>query len=168
MMERLEKTQNVRKYYKKCLCCDICDKLIWCTCLNVNNKLFNVLNEAKINSTALLVACQKCRTSAFKVIKNEINQKSTMLENNNKFEDMVQKFEKLSAKVENNMKKLKGLESLNESIKQAHEKLKICRNANKGNITQMDGDTIKHYVKMALKESKNEEGKGKCHNVQLP
>ena len=87
MMERLEKTQNVehvRKYYKKCLCCDICDKLICCTCLNVNNKLFNVLIEAKINYTALLVACQKCRTSAFKVIKNEINQKSTMLENNNK------------------------------------------------------------------------------------
>ena len=28
-----------------------------------------------------------------------------MLENNNKFEDMVQRFEKLSSKVENNMKK---------------------------------------------------------------
>ena len=33
-------------------------RLICCTCLNVNNKLFNVLNEAKINSTALLVTCQ--------------------------------------------------------------------------------------------------------------
>ena len=28
-----------------------------------------------------------------------------MLENNNKFENMVQRFEKLSSKVENNMKK---------------------------------------------------------------
>ena len=37
---------------------------------NVNNKLFNVLNETKIISTALLVACQKCRTSIFNVIKN--------------------------------------------------------------------------------------------------
>ena len=60
------------------------------------------------------------------------------------------------------MKKLAGLESLNESIKQAHEKLKTtyAEMANKGNITQMDGVTIKHSVKMALKESKNEEGKG--------
>ena len=147
---------------KKCLCCDICNKLICCTCLNVNNKLFNVLNDTKINSTALLVACQKCRTSTFKVIKNEINQKSTMLENNNKFEDMVHRFEKLSTKVENNMKKLEGLESLNESIKQAPEKLKTtyAEMANKGNITQIDRDTIKHSVKMALKESKYEEGKG--------
>ena len=32
--------------------------------------------------------------------------------------------------------------------------------ANKRNIAQMDRDTIKHSVKMALKESKNEEGKG--------
>ena len=31
---------------------------------------------------------------------------------------------------------------------------------NKGNITQIDRVTNKHYVKMALKESKNEEGKG--------
>ena len=38
---------------KKCLCCDICNKLICCTCLNVNNKLFTVLNDTKINSTAL-------------------------------------------------------------------------------------------------------------------
>ena len=30
-----------------------------------------------------------------------------MLENNNKFEDMVQRFEKLSTKVENNMKNWK-------------------------------------------------------------
>ena len=55
------------------------------------------------------------------------------------------------------MKKLEGLESLNESIKQAHEKLKTtyAEMANKGNITQMDKHTIKHSVKMALKESKN-------------
>ena len=72
----------------------------------MNNKLFNVLNEEKINSTALLVACH-CRTSTSKVIRNEINQKRTMLENNSKFEDMVQGFEKLSTKVENNIKNLK-------------------------------------------------------------
>ena len=85
-----------------------------------------------------------------------------MLENNNKFEDMVQRFEKLSTKVENNMKKLARLELLNESIKQALDKLKTtyAEMANKGNITQMDGETINHSVKMALKESKNEEGKG--------
>ena len=113
-METSEKTQNVEhvmKYYKKCLCCDICNKQICCTGLickqYVNNKLFNVLDKAKINSTALLVACQKCRTSTFKVIKNEINQKSTMFENNSKFEDMVQIFEKLSTKQENNMKNWK-------------------------------------------------------------
>ena len=53
------------------------------------------------------------------------------------------------------------MKSLNESIKQAPDKLKTtyAEMANKGNITQMDGDTIKHSVKMALKESKNEEGK---------
>ena len=75
---------------------------------------------------------------------------------------MVHRFEKFSTKVENNMKKLEGLESLNESIKQAPEKLKTtyAEMANKGNITQMDGDTIKHSVKLALKESKNQEGKG--------
>ena len=81
MMERLGKIQNVehvKNYYKKIICWDIYNKLICCTCLNVNNKLFNVLNEAKINYTALLVACQKCRTSTFKVIKNEINKKSTV------------------------------------------------------------------------------------------
>ena len=85
-----------------------------------------------------------------------------MLENNIKFEDMIQRFEKLSTKVENNTKKLEGLEFLNESIKQASEKLKTtyAEMANKGNITQMGGDTIKYSVKMALKESKNEEGKG--------
>ena len=56
---------------------------------------------------------------------------------------------------------MEGLESLNESIKQAHEKLKTtyAEMDNKGNIAQMDGDTIKHSVKMALKESKNEESK---------
>ena len=109
---------------KNCLCCDICNKLICYSCLNVNNKLFNVLNEAKIYSTALLVACQKCRTSTFKVIKNEINQKSTMLENNSKFEDMEHRFGKLSTKVENNMNKMERLESLNESIKQALKNLR--------------------------------------------
>ena len=35
--------------------------------------------------------------------------------------------------------------------------------ANKGNIAQIPGDTIKYSVKMALKEYKNEEGK--CNNV---
>ena len=62
---------------------------------------------------------------------------------------MVQRFEKLSTKVE-------------KSIKQAPEKLTTtyAEIANKGNITHIDGDTIKHSVKMALKESKNEEGKG--------
>ena len=71
-----------------------------------------------------------------------------MLENNNKFEDMVQRFEKLSTKVENNMEKLAGLESLNQDIKQAPETLKTtyAEMANKGNITQMDGETIKHSV----------------------
>ena len=52
-----------------------------------------VLKEEKIHSTALLVACQKCRTSTFKVIKNEINQKSKIFENNSKFEEMVQRFQ---------------------------------------------------------------------------
>ena len=123
--------EHVKNHYKKIICCDICNKSICCTCLNVNNKLFNVLNEAKINSTALLVACQKCRTSAFKVMKNEINKKTTMLENNSKFEDMVQRFEK----VEINMKKLEGLELLNKSIQQAPEKLKTTYAdiANNGN-----------------------------------
>ena len=46
-----------------------------------------------------------------------------MIEYNNKFEDMVHRFDKLSTKEENNMKKLEGLESLNESIKQAPERL---------------------------------------------
>ena len=49
------------------------------------------------------------------------------------------------------MKKLEGLESLNQSIKQAPEKLKTtyAEIANKGNS-----------VKMTLTESKNEEVKG--------
>ena len=45
-----------------------------------------------------------------------------MLENNSKFEGMIQRFEKLCTKVENNMNKLEGLESLNEITKQAREK----------------------------------------------
>ena len=51
---------------------------------------------------------------------------------------------------------------MNESITQAPEILKTtyAEMANKVNTTQMDGDTIKHSVTMALKESKNEEGKG--------
>ena len=76
---------------------------------------------------------------------------------------MVQRFEKLGTKVENNMTKLEGLESLNERIKQAPEKINTtyANMASKGNnIALMDGDTIKYTVKMTLKESKNEESKG--------
>ena len=64
---------------------------------------------------------------------------------------MVQIFEKLSTKGEINMEKTRGNGMLNESIQQAHEKLKTiyAEMVNKGNIAQMAGDTLKYSVKMA-------------------
>lgn len=110
------------KLQMKCLCCDICNKLICCSCLNVSTKLFNILKES--NSTALLVACQKCRTNTFNTIKKEIEQRDTLQMSDKKFENIVQKLESLSTKVEDNMKKLERIETLNESIKQAPAKLR--------------------------------------------
>ena len=65
---------------------------------------------------------------------------------------MVQIFDALSAKIENNMKKLYNLESLNKMIKHAPEKMKesFAEIANTG----IDRGTIKDSLKEAIKEAK--------------
>ena len=103
------------KGVKSC-CCDFCDKLVCILCLNISTKLFNAMNEATVDTSALLVACQKCNKKAFRTIKKEIEGRGKQEENNNQFKDMVQRFDALSAKVEINMKKLDNLESLNKII----------------------------------------------------
>ena len=47
------------KGVKSC-CCNFCDKLVCILCLNISTKLFNAMNEATVDTSALLVACQKC------------------------------------------------------------------------------------------------------------
>ena len=44
----------------KSSCCDFCDKLVCILCQNISTKLFNAMNEAIVDTSALLVACQKC------------------------------------------------------------------------------------------------------------
>ena len=68
---------------------------------------------------------------------------------------MVQRFVALSAKVENNMKKLDNIESLNQTIKQVPGKIKatLAEMANR-NVTQtgINRGTIKDSLKEAIKE----------------
>ena len=111
------------KGVKSC-CCDFCEKLVCILCLNISTKLCNAMNKATVNTSALLVACQKCNKKAFRTIKKEIEGSDRQEENNKLIKDMVQRFDALSTKVENNIKKLDNIESLNNIIKQAPEKIK--------------------------------------------
>ena len=77
---------------------------------------------------------------------------------------MVQRFDALSStKIKNNMKKLDNIESLNEIIKQAPEKIKetFAEIANR-NVpsTGIDRGTIKDSLKEAIKEASKEDNKG--------
>ena len=74
-------------------------------CLNISTKLFNAMNEATVDTSAFLVACQKCNKKTFRTIKKEIDGRGKQEENNNQLKDVVHKFDALSAKAENNMKK---------------------------------------------------------------
>ena len=58
------------KGIKSC-CCDFCE-LVCILCLNISTKLFNAMNEATVDTSALLVACQKCNKKAFRTKKKEI------------------------------------------------------------------------------------------------
>ena len=40
--------------------CNFCDRLVCIICLNISTKLFHAMNEATVDTSALLVACQKC------------------------------------------------------------------------------------------------------------
>ena len=70
---------------------------------------------------------------------------------------MIQRFDALSANVENNMKKLDNIASLNQIIKQAPEKMKetVAEIANR-NVpsTGIDRWTIKDSLKEVIKEAK--------------
>ena len=96
-------------------------------CLNISTKLFNAMNEATVDTSALLVACQKCNKKAFRTIKKEIEGRGKQDENNNQLKDMVQRFDALSAKVEINMKKLDNIESFHQTCTRKNER-NICRN----------------------------------------
>ena len=77
-----------------------------------------------MDTSALLVICQKCNKKPFRTIKKEIDGRGKQEENNNQLKEMVQRFDVLSAKVENNIKKSGNIESLNQIVKQAPEKMK--------------------------------------------
>ena len=103
------------KGVKSC-CCDFCDKLVCILCLNISTKLFNAMNEVAVDTSALLQACQKCNKKAFRTIKEEIEGRERQEETNKHIKDMVQRFDALNTKVENNIKKLDQIESLNQII----------------------------------------------------
>ena len=46
--------------------------LVCILCLNISTKLFNAMNEATVDTSALLVACPKCNKKTFRTIKKEI------------------------------------------------------------------------------------------------
>ena len=71
---------------------DFCDKLVCILCI-ICTKLLNAMNEATMDTSTLLVACQK----AFRTIKKEIEDREKQEENNNQLKDMVQRFDALSA-----------------------------------------------------------------------
>ena len=76
-------------------------------------------------------------------------------ETNKHIKDMVQRFDALSTKVENNIKKLDNIESLNQIIIQAPKKIKetFAEIANMNvHTTGIDRGTIKDSLKEAIKE----------------
>ena len=103
--------------------------------------------------SALLVACQKCNKKAFRTIKKKIEGRERQEESNKQIKYMVQRFDALSTKVENNIKKLDNIESLNQIIKQAPKKIKetFAEIANR-NIppTGIDRGTIKEFKKRKI------------------
>ena len=57
-------------------------------------------------------------------MKRELTYKTSRQESDKRIDDMMKKFESLSATLEDNMKKLEKIDALNENIQQAPEKLK--------------------------------------------
>ena len=111
------------------------------------------MNEATVDTSALLVACQKCNKKAFRTIKKEIEGRERQ-ETNKHIKDMVQRFDALNTKIENNIKKLDNIESLNQIIIQTPKKIKetFAEIANMNEpTTGVDRVTIKDSLKEAIK-----------------
>ena len=100
---------------------------------------------------------------AFRTIKKEIEGRERQEDTNKHIKDMVQRFDALNTKVENNIKKLNNIESLNQIIMQAPNKIKeTFAEIASMNVptTGVDRGAIKDSLKEAIKESKKEDNKG--------
>ena len=148
------------KLTMKCLYCNLCDKLVCLPCLDMNTKLFDVLNNTKTSSSAVMIVCKHCRDKSFKVIKKHINDGKQQKDTTDMMNAMVNKFDKINVAVDERLQKL---ENLNKKILNESKIKDVMRDsyaeAIKNNATKNkhDHEEMKGAIKQAMEEKQEED-----------